>query len=182
MQDFNYLYSNTFEITFELSCCKYPLAGTVLTQEWDNNKEALLSYIELVHMGVKGFIRDSTTHTGISGALIQIEGILHPIRSVSHGVYWRLLLPGLYNITVTASGYKPQSQMLINITNDNVTRLDFNLIQILSITTISNDNLNILSNYTNILMSNDSILKANFLKTFIEPSISTFHYHNYVQL
>jgi hypothetical protein len=50
MQDFNYLYSNTFEITIELSCCKYPSAKDgYLGKEWDNNKEALLSYMEMVN-------------------------------------------------------------------------------------------------------------------------------------
>ncbi len=34
----------------ELSCCKYPSAqnGT-LGKEWDNNKEALLTYMEMVN-------------------------------------------------------------------------------------------------------------------------------------
>jgi len=49
MQDFNYLHSNTFEITIELSCCKYPaIKDDVLQKEWDNNKDALLSYMEMV--------------------------------------------------------------------------------------------------------------------------------------
>jgi len=47
MQDYNYLHSNCFEITIELSCCKYP-KSTELAKEWDNNKEALLSYMEEV--------------------------------------------------------------------------------------------------------------------------------------
>jgi hypothetical protein len=54
-----------------------------------------------------------------------VEGILHPIRSVKHGAYWRLLLPGLHNLTVTASGYLPQTIFNINVTNENLTSVCF---------------------------------------------------------
>lgn len=53
MQDFNYLHSNCFEVTFELSCCKYPLAKE-LKSEWAKNKESMISFIEAIHWGVKG--------------------------------------------------------------------------------------------------------------------------------
>ena len=72
-------------------------------------------------MGIKGFIRDSEVRTGISGALIQIEGILHPVRSVQSGAYWRLLLPGSYNVTVTASGYRPETKYNVLVTNTSLT-------------------------------------------------------------
>ncbi|CAF0780087.1 unnamed protein product [Rotaria sordida] len=186
MQDFNYLNSNAFEITLELSCCKYPSATDgILQKEWDNNKEALLSYMEMSHLGIKGFIRDAKTHTGISGALIQVEGVLHPVRSVKYGAYWRLLLPGLHNITVTASGYLPQTEFNVNVTNENLTnalRLDFNL-QPISPDTLSavkdvssiNDVYNLLSTYAEKLMNTS---RENVLKTLIEPT-TKFQYHNY---
>ena len=52
MQDFNYVYSNCFEITLELSCCKFPRAKE-LPKEWYKNKKSLIEYMKLVHVGVK---------------------------------------------------------------------------------------------------------------------------------
>ena len=46
-KDFNYLNSNCFEITVELSCCKYPPVSQLST-EWTNNLPALLAYLEQV--------------------------------------------------------------------------------------------------------------------------------------
>jgi len=47
MNDFSYLHTNCFEITVELSCDKFPHASE-LPIEWENNKEALLLYMEQV--------------------------------------------------------------------------------------------------------------------------------------
>lgn len=47
MQDYNYVWANCFEVTFELSCCKYPPASQ-LEKEWENNQESLLTFIEKV--------------------------------------------------------------------------------------------------------------------------------------
>ena len=49
-QDFNYIHSNCFEITMELSCCKYPKAKQ-LQNEWQLNKESLLQFVEATHAG-----------------------------------------------------------------------------------------------------------------------------------
>ena len=78
MQDFNYEHSNCFEITIELTCCKYP-DGSTLVSEWINNKESMLKYLEAVHFGVKGLIKDKNTGKPISKAKVEIEGIAKPI-------------------------------------------------------------------------------------------------------
>lgn len=47
MNDFSYLHTNCFEVTVELSCDKFPHESE-LPQEWENNKDALLTYLEQV--------------------------------------------------------------------------------------------------------------------------------------
>mgnify|MGYP001794469380 CR=1 FL=1 len=47
MQDYNYVHSNAFEVTLELGCEKFPNASS-LPEYWQDNKEALLVYLEQV--------------------------------------------------------------------------------------------------------------------------------------
>ncbi|XP_050521239.1 carboxypeptidase D [Daktulosphaira vitifoliae] len=116
MQDFNYVYSNCFEITVELTCCKFP-HPSVLTQEWENNRESMLSYMENVHIGIKGLVQDQYNNA-IEGAIISISGINHGIKTTNRGEYWRLLLPGTYTVKASAPGYVSSTHN-VTVKNDN---------------------------------------------------------------
>ncbi|XP_070818715.1 probable carboxypeptidase X1 isoform X2 [Chaetodon trifascialis] len=109
MNDFSYLHTNCFEVTVELSCDKFPHASE-LPIEWENNRESLLVYMEQVHRGIKGVVRDKDTEAGIADAIIKVDDIDHHIRSVNDGDYWRLLNPGEYRVTASAEGYYPSSR------------------------------------------------------------------------
>ncbi|KAM9777274.1 putative carboxypeptidase X1 [Neosynchiropus ocellatus] len=104
MNDFSYMHTNCFEVTVELSCDKFPHASE-LPEEWENNRESLLIYMEQVHRGIKGVIRDKETKKGIADAVVQVEDHDHDIRSAAGGDYWRLLNPGEYKVVVWAEGY-----------------------------------------------------------------------------
>ncbi|XP_067374500.1 probable carboxypeptidase X1 isoform X2 [Channa argus] len=109
MNDFSYLHTNCFEVTVELSCDKFPHASE-LPIEWQSNRESLLVYMEQVHRGIKGVIRDKDTEAGIPDAVIKVDDIDHHIRSAADGDYWRLLNPGEYQVTASAEGYLPTSR------------------------------------------------------------------------
>lgn len=103
MSDFNYLHTNCFEITVELGCDKFP-SEVELYPEWKRNKESLLSFVESVHRGVKGVVKDLDGN-GIKGATITVRGIRKDVTTAEDGDYWRLLNPGTHILTATAKGY-----------------------------------------------------------------------------
>lgn len=103
MQDFNYVNSNCFDLTLELSCCKFPNASE-LPAEWAKNKRSLLEYMKLVHLGIKGIVTDSNRYP-LQDIEIIVEGAEQkPVRTTSRGEYWRLLLPGTYRVQAIGFG------------------------------------------------------------------------------
>ncbi|EDX00791.1 carboxypeptidase D isoform X1 [Drosophila yakuba] len=128
MQDFNYAFSNCFELTIELSCCKYPAAST-LPQEWQRNKASLLQLLRQAHIGIKGLVTDVSGFP-IPDASVYVAGLEEkPMRTSKRGEYWRLLTPGLYSVHASAFGYQTSAPQQVRVSNDNqeALRLDFKL-------------------------------------------------------
>ena len=126
MEDFNYLHSNCFEITMELSCCKYPDRGQ-LPQEWQNNKESMLQYMEAIHMGVAGVVTGQEGEA-VYQAVVQVEGIAHNLTTTERGEFWRLLTPGHYVFTVHAEGYVSSPPETVTVTDGHTATVkDFKL-------------------------------------------------------
>lgn len=109
MNDFSYLHTNCFELSVYTGCDKYPHQSE-LPEEWENNRESLLVFMEQVHRGIKGVVRDGQGK-GIANAIISVEGINHDVRSASEGDYWRLLNPGEYRVWVRAEGFSASSRI-----------------------------------------------------------------------
>ncbi|XP_066552144.1 carboxypeptidase D [Amia ocellicauda] len=126
MQDYNYLKGNCLEITIELTCCKYPPASQ-LQKEWDNNRDALLSYMEKVHIGVKGYVWEAENGSALPDALITVAGNNHNVTTGQFGDYYRLLLPGSYNVTTSANGFVPVTVSNVQVTEGKPTELNFTL-------------------------------------------------------
>ncbi|XP_067306751.1 carboxypeptidase D-like isoform X2 [Pseudorasbora parva] len=129
MQDYNYLKGNCLEITMELSCCKYPPSSKLKT-EWDNNREALLAYMEMTHIGLRGFVKAARNEAPLADAVIMVAGINHNVSTSRFGDYYRLLLPGIYNITAVAPGYIPMSVAGVEVIEGKATELNITLVAV----------------------------------------------------
>ncbi|CAG9126421.1 unnamed protein product [Plutella xylostella] len=92
---------------------------------WRDNMPALLAFIDEVHNGVSGFVHSHIGHP-LPDANITVEGIEHSVRTAKHGDYWRLLLPGTYNVTASKRGYESITERVTVPANGSVS-LNFTL-------------------------------------------------------
>ncbi|XP_016422867.1 inactive carboxypeptidase-like protein X2 isoform X3 [Sinocyclocheilus rhinocerous] len=125
MNDFSYLHTNCFEISIFLGCDKFPHESE-LASEWENNREALLAFIEQVHRGIKGVVRDVDGNL-LANATVSVEGIKHDVKTAAAGDYWRLLNPGEYRVTARADGYSSQTRLCIVGYDANASPCSFSL-------------------------------------------------------
>ena len=102
MQDWQYLHSNSMEITIEMGCFKFPFDSMFETL-WNEHKYSLLSYMEMVHRGVKGVVKDSQENPLGNATIRIVEGVTtgKNITTTSLGEYWRILSPGKYKVGLT---------------------------------------------------------------------------------
>ena len=54
---------------------------------------------------MKGFVTDSASGEGITGATISVDGIAKDVTTAAYGAYWRLLVPGSYSVSASKDGY-----------------------------------------------------------------------------
>lgn len=112
MQDWMYENTNEFDITLEIGCNQYPPADA-LPEYWEFNKKALLSYIQTVHKGIKGTVRDTVSGKYLPDVKVHVKGRSHPVTSTKYGDYFRLLVPGIYEILFERAGYESQQVTVI---------------------------------------------------------------------
>ncbi|XP_061886768.1 adipocyte enhancer-binding protein 1 [Entelurus aequoreus] len=125
MNDFSYLHTNCFELSIFLGCDKFPHESE-LSLEWENNREALLTFIEQVNRGIKGMVKDVEGNP-LANASISVEGIHHDVITAVGGDYWRLLNPGEYRVTAKADGYTSQTRLCMVGYDSGATSCSFTL-------------------------------------------------------
>ncbi|KAI5718674.1 hypothetical protein M8J77_025030 [Diaphorina citri] len=104
MADYNYLYHGCLELTLEISCCRYP-APSEIPIHWRSNQNALISWLQQVHRGVKGLVLDETG-SRLANVSISLAYKNVSFMSSQRGEYWRVLMPGVYFIEASKEGYE----------------------------------------------------------------------------
>lgn len=107
MQDWVYEHTNSMEITLEVGCRQYPPASS-LSDYWLKNKRALINFIKEAHRGIKGIVSDAFTGSPLSNVTIHVANRTHNVSTSSYGDYFRILMPGYYEIHYERAGYLPE--------------------------------------------------------------------------
>ncbi|MGH0169180.1 UNVERIFIED_CONTAM: hypothetical protein FKN15_056392 [Acipenser sinensis] len=112
LQDYGYIWTHCYELTIEVSCCKYPSAER-LQFYWAENKKALIQFITHVHLGVKGRVLDDKQNPiANTSVLVMGRDDVMPYKTNQLGEYYKILMPGSYTFRVESPGYVP---LMVNI-------------------------------------------------------------------
>ncbi|XP_020488594.1 inactive carboxypeptidase-like protein X2 [Labrus bergylta] len=125
MNDFSYLHTNCFELSIFLGCDKFPHQSD-LAREWEKNREAMLIFMEQVHRGIRGIVKDQQGNP-IGNATVSVEGVNHDVTTAPTGDFWRLLNPGEYRVTARAEGFSPVTKLCVVGYQSGATACSFNL-------------------------------------------------------
>jgi len=112
MQDWNYIQTGDVEITIEVSNVKYPNSNQLQTF-WDQNRMAMIAYMELVQTGVKGHVTNEAGEP-IAATVTLIGREIQVSRAdPAHGDWYRMVRPGTYTFKFAAEGYVSQTQSVV---------------------------------------------------------------------
>ncbi len=123
MQDWKYVWMGCNDVTIELSDVSWP-AFSQIPALWNDNRDAMLAYMETSFWGVRGVVADCTSGQPVA-ATVRVAGIDHDVYTDPDvGDYHRLLLAGTYDLEFSAAGYDTQVHPGVVVGSGVTTRLD----------------------------------------------------------
>lgn len=125
IQDWHYIWRGCNHITLEISDDKWPPYSDI-PQLWEDNREAMLAYMEWCLKGVRGIVTDS--RRGPIAATVQAVGIAHDVYTdPDTGDYHRMLLPGVYDLMFWTKGFATHMVKGVEVGSGDAVRVDVTL-------------------------------------------------------
>lgn len=124
-QDYMNWFHNCREVTLELSDDKL-LSSNLLPAHWNYNERSLINYIKNVYYGIRGLVTDSLGNPLDAKITVVDHDFDHSevYTDPDAGDYHRMLLPGTYDITVSAYAFIPQTIYNITVVDTGAVRVD----------------------------------------------------------
>jgi len=126
IQDWSYYWRNEIHVTIEQCSTKWP-PSSWLPSLWDDNREAMLYYLQQGRIGVEGFVTDATDGSPIEATVDVVEIGKAIEGDPEHGFYHRMLEPGSYTLEFSAFGYQPRTENGVSVSAGTTTQLDVQL-------------------------------------------------------
>ncbi|MEZ4526019.1 MAG: carboxypeptidase regulatory-like domain-containing protein [Desulfobacterales bacterium] len=126
MQTWHYLWLGCNQVTIEISDVYWP-SHSQIPILWEDNREAMLAYMQWSLRGIRGTVTDSISGEPLK-ATVRVAGIDHDVfTDPDVGDYHRMLLPGLCSIQVSAEGYRDAAVSGIQVGSGYAVRADIAL-------------------------------------------------------
>ncbi|MFU8844502.1 MAG: M14 family zinc carboxypeptidase [Bacteroidales bacterium] len=124
-KDSNYGIMGSISWSMEISLSKQPPPSQIMLY-YNYNYPAMIAMIERAGYGLTGIVTDATTGEPVK-AVIRVNNYLPTYTNFALGDYHKYVLPGTYNITVTANGYASQTVNNIVVTTNSSVETNFQL-------------------------------------------------------
>ena len=125
MGDFNYWRYGCYEITVENSCCNY-LPESELKSHWLENRGSLIEYLKYANRGVRGIVKFANGSLKAENITVKIDSREPYFKTNKNGEYYRILLPGTYNLTLMLNCFPIYSTKIV-IPSDGLLQFDIEL-------------------------------------------------------
>ncbi len=129
-QDYMNWFQACREVTIEISDTKL-LPASQLDAHWTYLKRSFIKYIQNVYYGIRGIVTDSLGNSLDAKITVVDHDFDHSevYTDPDVGDYHRMLLPGVYDITVSAYAFIPQTITNITVSDTGATRVDVVLVE-----------------------------------------------------
>ncbi|MDK2908434.1 MAG: carboxypeptidase, partial [Bacteroidales bacterium] len=124
-KDFNYGLWGSVAWSIEISNSKQPPASQIYYY-YNKNKPAMLALIQHAGYGIGGSVYDSITGQPVA-ARIRINGTIPFYNDPEVGDFHKYVVPGTYNVEVSANGYQTKTITGVNVTAYNAVQLNISL-------------------------------------------------------